>query len=321
MTFLAGQEAVRPCSDGAEASLRDGQDPLAAALGASDMIVRCLSYLDSRDLANVALTSRAYGGGVQRPSTSADAVPPLPFVEKAAMQIYAEETTADERAVLPRYEDESWLGLLHDLEIHRGRLVFHRLIGSGTGASYVDGNRAHLASAGRRGNSICTAVCNEVMRAGRHFATVEVFSGSLLRFGVIRPIEHLDGSLMAAMVTFTPYNEYWHSELLSGRTERWGSGDVHCCMYCHDGDCDWTDWGDAIMQSLSDWEGAEPYYGRVKVGLLLDLTEGTLTAYKNGERLGVMKNGLTGTYSWSIQVGARQEVAILRRPDLAGIRS
>ena len=311
------QVAVQPSGD--DTSRRD-EDPLASALGASDMIVRCLSFLDSRDLANVALVSRAYGGGVgPHLLPPADALPPLPFVEKTARQIYAEGTTAYERAVLPKYEDESWLELLHNLEVHRGKLVFQQLIGSGTGANSVGGDRAHLAAAGKRGNSVCTAVCNEVMRAGRHFATVEVFSGVMMRFGVIRPVKHLDASLMAAMITFTPYNEYWHSELISGRTERWGSGDVHCCMYCHDGDCDWTDWGDVMVQSESDWEGAEPYYGRVKVGLLLDLTEGTLTSYKNGRRLGVMKKGLTGVYSWSIQVGVRHEVAIQRRPDLASL--
>ena len=70
-----------------------------------------------------------------------------------------------------------------------------------------------------------------------------------------------------------------------------------------------------VVQSLEDWEGAESY-SRVKVGLLLDLTEGTLTAYKNGSRLGVMKNGLSGVYSWSIQVHESHDLAI-QRSDLA----
>ena len=34
------------------------------------------------------------------------------------------------------------------------------------------------------------------------------------------------------------------------------------------------------------------------IGLLLDLDEGTLTVYKNGRRLGVMKDGLSGEYCW-----------------------
>ena len=34
------------------------------------------------------------------------------------------------------------------------------------------------------------------------------------------------------------------------------------------------------------------------IGMLLDLDEGTLAVYKNGRRLGVMKDGLSGEYCW-----------------------
>ena len=34
------------------------------------------------------------------------------------------------------------------------------------------------------------------------------------------------------------------------------------------------------------------------VGMLLDLTMGTLAVYKNNRRLGVMKDGLSGSYCW-----------------------
>ena len=34
------------------------------------------------------------------------------------------------------------------------------------------------------------------------------------------------------------------------------------------------------------------------IGMLLDLDEGTLAVYKNGRRLGVMKNRLSGEYCW-----------------------
>ena len=47
----------------------------------------------------------------------------------------------------------------------------------------------------------------------------------------------------------------FQSDLLLGRTEWWGSGDVHCCMYWNNGDCDWTEWEDVRRQTLRDWEG------------------------------------------------------------------
>ena len=38
------------------------------------------------------------------------------------------------------------------------------------------------------------------------------------------------------------------------------------------------------------------------IGLLLDLDEGTLSVFKNGRRLGVMKDGLGGEYVWFVSV-------------------
>ena len=38
--------------------------------------------------------------------------------------------------------------------------------------------------------------------------------------------------------------------------------------------------------------------GSGTIGLLLDLDEGTLSIFKNGRRLGVMKDGLDGEYCW-----------------------
>jgi hypothetical protein len=37
-------------------------------------------------------------------------------------------------------------------------------------------------------------------------------------------------------------------------------------------------------------------------GLLLDLDKGTLSVYKNGRLLGVMKHGLDGEYCWAVDI-------------------
>ena len=46
------------------------------------------------------------------------------------------------------------------------------------------------------------------------------------------------------------------------------------------------------------------YYTYYRVGLLLDLDQGTMTVYqgKNDERLGVMATGLSGEYSWAVSL-------------------
>jgi hypothetical protein len=36
--------------------------------------------------------------------------------------------------------------------------------------------------------------------------------------------------------------------------------------------------------------------------MLLDLDQGTMTVYKNDERLGVMATGLSGEYSWAVSL-------------------
>ena len=58
-----------------------------------------------------------------------------------------------------------------------------------------------------------------------------------------------------------------------------------------------------------------------ELGLLLDLDEGTLTVYKDGTRLGVMMDGLSGEYTWVVEITAQangspdgQNVRIERAP-------
>ena len=52
------------------------------------------------------------------------------------------------------------------------------------------------------------------------------------------------------------------------------------------------------------WEGMEDADEGDTIGLLLDLDEGTLSVYKNGERLGVMARELKGEYVWACSMGS-----------------
>ena len=58
-------------------------------------------------------------------------------------------------------------------------------------------------------------------------------------------------------------------------------------------------------------ERLSPLY---KIGMLLDLNEGTLSVYKNGRRLGLMKRGLAGRYCWVVKVMRGTQVTIKRGP-------
>ena len=39
-----------------------------------------------------------------------------------------------------------------------------------------------------------------------------------------------------------------------------------------------------------------------RIGMLLDLDQGSMTVYKNDERLGVMATGLSGEYCWALSM-------------------
>ena len=49
------------------------------------------------------------------------------------------------------------------------------------------------------------------------------------------------------------------------------------------------------------------------IGLLLDLDEGIMTVYKNGQRRGVMKTGLGGEYVWAVSMESRDSIVGIRR--------
>ena len=118
-----------------------------------------------------------------------------------------------------------------------------------------------------------------------------------IHVGVIRPLpgwdkEELDEFDPIYVISDNNVSQY----LLAERTARWGTSDVNCCSYdCGTGDYLWSNWTDCDHEG---WVGMEGLDGDETVGLLLDLDKGTLTVYKNGRRLGLMKDGLSGDYCW-----------------------
>ena len=70
-----------------------------------------------------------------------------------------------------------------------------------------------------------------------------------------------------------------------------------------EGHCFYTTYDGACYPSYNHWEGRQnaTELGD-RIGLLLDLDQGTMTVYKNDERLGVMATGLSGEYSWAVSL-------------------
>ncbi len=112
-----------------------------------------------------------------------------------------------------------------------------------------------------------------VMRAGRHYAEFTIVqSGHCdLYFGVVRPRDGAGEGMMGKLVA--------------------KSAD-HCLFYAFEG---------YRQPGFHCWEGMERASSGDCIGLLLDLDEGSMTAFKNGKRLGMMQtSGLSGDYCWAV---------------------
>ena len=266
-----------------------------------DLMIRSASYLDADGLVQLGRTCARFGipQAGQRRS----------LVNGAAHQLFRQSATDEERKCLPKYVDESDVGLCRALEQLRQPLRFDELVGNGFG------RQEHPARVtckeDRHGWS--TAMSGHVMRGGRHFVEF-VFAnaeqGSLNIFaGVIRPVSLANDMDVEAdwkgdvhpIDVSSRFQPAVADKVRSQRTAEWGGSNVNCCAYdCLTGECFWTDWNNE--KDSPEWQGQEVLEGSGTAGLLLDLNEGTLSVFMNDRRLGVMKDGLGDEYCWFVSV-------------------
>ena len=206
------------------------------------------------------------------------------IVQEAARR-WIVRCTEQESGWVPRRNSESWLGLVREVELLRRAARFDHMYTTENG-SLTTGHSIKLfgtqeAEVVSNGN-FYTVWSSTVMRAGRHYA---VFT---------RECEYEHGCMFGVVPSNwapTAYDE--------------GFDNDDCCFYETDtGRCRpflFDDDGDEIEES-GDWVGIQPANRGDRIGLLLDLDEGTMSVYKNDERLGVMKAGLSGTYCWAVDL-------------------
>ncbi|EJK48023.1 hypothetical protein THAOC_33216, partial [Thalassiosira oceanica] len=263
----------------------------------NDLLVRCASYLDADGMAQLGRTSSRFGipqAGQQRSLSN-----------EAARQRFRESTTDEERSRLPKYDDESDVGLMRALEQLRRPLCFDELVGYGFSPQEQSSSVTRTIFDGWS-----AAVSGHMMRGGRHFVEFEITcdgQSPFIHLGVIRPVSLTDGidleaewrGMVHPMISSSHSRPALAEKLRSQRTAKWGESNVHCCAYdCEDGSCGWTDWD--TEEDYSDWQGSEVLEGSGTIGMLLDLDEGNLFIFKNGRNLGVMKEGLGGEYCWLV---------------------
>ena len=272
-----------------------------SALANVDVVSHLASFLEAKDLCQVRATCKALGS-----SNDDAAFNGLSMVEEAARRVY-EDASDEEKATLPRYNGEGWTELYHHLLMLRARLTFDQLVGKYV--KYRGGDKAAVQGVKiDEMHRYDHSICGHIMRAGRHWASFTSSSGfePYQTVGVIRPL-HLKGLEFFYPCQRTSQN------LQQERTDRW-EGVVHCCrLNARTGLCSWSDWVGNGVEFTSDWEGHDEFdRDCTTLGMLLDLGEGTLSLYQNGQRLGTLKDGLAGEYCWTAGFCGRGNVSIRR---------
>ncbi|EJK43650.1 hypothetical protein THAOC_37884, partial [Thalassiosira oceanica] len=243
-----------------------------SALFNPDVVFLLAALLEARDLCQVSLTCKTLGG------KRANAVDGLSLVEEAARRLF-ECASAWERSCLPKYPGEGWI----ELTARRNR-------SSGLSLANVC-----------RSSALCS---NHVMRVGKHFA---VFTGRG-SISVIRPVQIKTSDFGEGELNdFSPtIRNFWEYQLRQ-RTARWTDSNVHCCDVSIHGDSFWDDWASNHPSMTIDG-----FQRNTPIGLLLDLDEGTLSLYQNGQKVATLKDGLSGEYCWYATVWGAASVSIKR---------
>eukprot|EP01043_Picozoa_sp_COSAG02_P000630 COSAG02_NODE_12_length_58022_cov_242.077379_13_plen_487_part_00 len=176
------------------------------------------------------------------------------------------------------------------------------------------------------GTTGATAMVDEIMFAGVHFAEFQLHSGSQMTFGVVLPTyEPPDADLPS---------EPDAQEREDGINGDWRQGGSDHTLTASDSEQGWVveaDTGDAMHDGqYCEWETGTPvgFSAGDTVGLLLQLASssngrstGCLTLYKNGQRRGVPFDGLHSDdgFSWAVELcDCGDCVSILRRPPPLG---
>ncbi|EJK60047.1 hypothetical protein THAOC_19668 [Thalassiosira oceanica] len=269
----------------------------------TSLATHIVSFLGtSLELRNLALTCKAFGW--QQPATGLD----LSLAEEVARQVVCSGRNDIEgaRITLSPYVrgTTTWLSILRESE---DPLKFDTLLGRGI--EHINERGTSVRTCG----TVTAVASNYVMKSGIHYAEFQITDG-FPRIGIVRPMPNLDLGRPIVNVNF--FFSSLCDDFLAARTVEWGNGNVHACEYdCVDGGTRWISW-DSPFPRWELWDGRDGCDAGDAVGMLLNLNEGTLAVYNNSRRLGVMKDGLLGSYCWcASSVGDRESALTIEKCD------
>ena len=267
------------------------------------LVAQIASFVGTaRELLNLALTCKSFGG-----LPSGWALDWSLAEEVAREAVYSgQNDTEGVHVTLPRrvVGTTTWLAVLHESE---EPLKFDTLWGNGI--EHQD--RRKTSVIGKYHLSSTAIASNYVMQSGIHYAEFHITGSALVTLvGIVRPLNLSPDRYASSHFNF--FMRKFFGYFLAARTDTWGSGNVHSCLYAtSSGNMSWTNWDDSTESQL-EWEGMEVCESGDTVGMLLNLDAGTLSVYKNNRFLGVMKDGLDGSYCWIVCVWRGCAVTIKR---------
>ena len=260
-----------------------------AVLFNSDTLSKIITYLPSIDVLSLALTSKRFGISNSDNDES--------LIEECVRIAVQDIATDEQLAALPHYDGESSLADYHYLQLLRAPLTFDQLVG---GVEYVNsGDKSCICN---NIYSWTTAYSNNILRAGKHYVLFKPDKERThrsLMMGVMRPGQaNHDTSGYPLVGRF-----FQNFSRNMGHGEFNNETNIHCCLWCspsNGGYCSTSDWNGPV--EAERWDRLEPTTIGDELGMLLNLDEGTLSVYKNGRSLGVMKRGLAGPYCWVVSM-------------------
>jgi hypothetical protein len=272
------RQKLKTCMQGTSAK----SEGTASVLCRACRLLHIASFLTvPKDLLRLQLTNKRFSVRcIAAPSASSGggpaAAPEMLSIPEEAARRWVAGCSEQERGWVPRRGLESWLGLMHEVRVLRLPLAFGR-----SHADITLSENGAVATMSVDDWMTRAAASTAVMRSGRHFAQFTVVAGDNMLFGVIRP-----GFDVAAGVN--AYDVDGHCFYLTGSGSRFPGGGI-------------------------GWEGRQGARAPGdRIGMLLDLDQGSMTVWKNDEQLGVMAaEGLSGPLCWAVSLysGSRGDSA------------
>jgi len=256
----------------------------------TDTLSKIISYLPSVDLLSLALTSKRFGAS----NTNNDSI-----IKESTRIVIQDIITNEQLAALPHYDGESSLADYHYLQLMIAPLAFDQLVGT----EYV--NEEDKSCVRSVNIAWGTAFSNNVLRAGKHYVSFTSncnTSANFIMVGVMRPGQA--NHLACGNAAYSDFYRHFSRRL---RYEDPNNNKFHCCLYnALTGKCRSNNWKESQVVNINEdketWEGMESMSPGDNIGMLLDLDEGTLSVYRNGRKLGVMRRGLAGQYCWVVSL-------------------